>query len=368
MSEARGPYGIGVEEEFHVLDPHTRSLAPAGRAVLAAAEVRGVPVEAELQRSMLETGSPVCQTLDELRAELRRLRAATIGAAEQAGYAVAIAGTFPPASWLDTEIVPKERNERLLDDYGHVIREQLICGTHAHVGVEDPDAAVQLCTRIRPWLPILLALSCSSPYWAGTDTAYASYRSEIWRLWPVSGMPPPFANRAEHDDLVAALVRTGTIADERMTYWDVRPSPRYPTVEVRVADACTTVDEAVLSAALSRALVRTAHAQALRGEPVPDVPVELLTAAKWRAAREGLGGVLVDLDARSAVPARSLVERLLFHVKHDLEEHGEAEEVGELVAAVFADGTGADRQRRAFARRGRLEDVVDQLVAETGAG
>jgi glutamate---cysteine ligase / carboxylate-amine ligase len=314
---------------------------------------------------MIETNTPVCTTLAEVRQALRRARRALVEAAGQQGLAIAAAGTHPFSSWADQEVTDKTRYHNLAADYRQVFREEVVFGCHVHVGFDDREAAIQAMNRVRPWLPVLLALSANSPFWVGADTGYASYRTEVWNRWPTAGMPQSFASRAEYDALVETLMATGSVREPTKLYWDVRPSARQETLEFRVADSVMTVDEAVMVAGLVRALAVTAHAAADRGDPDPRPRPELLRAAKWRAARHGLEADLVDVLAGQARPAAELVEAFLAEIRPALEEAGDLEEVTELVRATLAGGTGAARQRQVFRRTGRLEDVVDLVVEAT---
>jgi glutamate---cysteine ligase / carboxylate-amine ligase len=228
--------------------------------------------------------------------------------------------------------------------------------------------ALRVMNRLRPWLAPLLALSANSPFWLGEDTGYASYRTQVWGRLPTAGPPAPFSSLAEHDALVRALVETGSVLDTASVYWDVRLPEKLDTVEIRVSDACSRVEEAVMLAGLSRALVRSCRERAERGEPYPSVRPELLRAAHWRASRHGLDAELVDVEAGRAVPAREVIEKVLAFARPALEEDGDWEEVAALVRETLEHGNGASRQRRAYERAGRLEDVVDMLIGETAPG
>jgi carboxylate-amine ligase len=315
---------------------------------------------------MAEINTPVCTTLAEVREALRRSRRALVEAAGREGMRVAAAGTHPFSHWADQEVTPKTRYHNLADDYRQIFREEVVFGCHVHVGFDDREAAIQTMNRVRPWLPVLLALSANSPFWVGADTGYASFRTEVWNRWPTAGMPQAFDSRAEYDRLVETLVATGSLREPTKLYWDVRPSARQETLEFRVADSVMGVDEAVMVAGLVRALAVTANAAAVRGDPDPRPRPELLRAARWRAARHGLEADLVDVLAGRARPAAELVGAFLDEVRPALEEAGDLEEVTGLVRATLAGGTGAARQRAAFRRSGHLEDVVD-LVVETTA-
>ena len=220
-------------------------------------------------------------------------------------------------------------------------------------------------TGARPWLPVLLALSANSPYWQGLDTGYASYRLQVWQRWPTCGMPPALADRAAYDALVRDLEAIGAIEDASYLYWYARPSQQFPTVEFRAADVCLGVDEAVAIAALSRALAWTAAAEAQAGRSWHGEAPATLDAAMWRASRYGLGSSLVSPSARARRPAAMVVAEFLDHVGTGLEVHGDAGEVGELVATILARGNGADRQRDAIASRHSGRDALDRILEET---
>ena len=316
---------------------------------------------------MIETNTPVCSSLAEVRDALRGTRRALIAAAGREGLRIAAAGTHPFSHWRDQEVTPKTRYHNLAEDYRQVFREEVVFGCHVHVGIEDREAAIQTMNRARPWLPVLLALSGSSPFWLGADTGYASYRTEVWNRWPMAGMPQPFASRAEYDRLVETLEATGSIREPTKLYWDVRPSSQFETLEFRVADVLPRVEEAVMVAGLVRALAHTCHDAAVRGVPDPSPRPELLRAAKWRAARHGLDADLVDVLAGRARPAAELVEGFLEAIRPGLEAGGDLEEVTGLVRATVAGGTAAARQRQVHRRTGSLEAVVDLVADETAA-
>jgi carboxylate-amine ligase len=329
-----------------------------------AKDALGEQVEAELNRSQLETGTRVCGTLSEVRADLERLRRLLRDAAAQAGCSVVSTGTHPTAAAADSMVNPsKERYRRLEREFQAVAREQLVNGCHVHVGIADRDEAIEALGRVRPWLATVVALAANSPFWEGADSGYASYRTEVWTRWPLTGMPEPLASRADYDELVAALQAVEALPDATFLYWDVRPSARYQTLEFRAADACLTVDDAVMVAGLWRAVARTAVEEARAGVPRMVLRGELVDAARWRAARYGLEGTLVDLVEGRTAPAGAVVDRLLAHLRPALEAADDWDEVSALVERTIADGNGASRQRAAFARRGEMADVLDLLLA-----
>ena len=363
-------FTLGVEEEYQITHPETRELRSRAQRILPDARAAvGDRVTPELYLSQIEIGTPVCRALSDVRAEIARLRGEVIAAAERQGSRIAAAGTHPFSHWENQRVTPKERYLSIATDYQQLAREQLIFGCHVHVGISNRELAIQVMNRARPWLAPLLALAANSPFWLGADTGYASFRTEIWRRWPMSGTPQVFRSRSEYDRLVADLVATGSISDATKIYWDVRPSARFETLEFRITDVCLTVDEAVMVAGLSRALARTCASEAERCVEIRHVRPEVLRAAKWRAARFGLEGELIDPQEGRAVPAAEMVGKFLEYVRAALEEHGEWEEVSALVREVLEKGTGAARQREAYARGGEdLKPVVDFTVAETARG
>lgn len=362
-------FTIGVEEEYQIVDPQTRHLrSRAGRILPQAQQAVGEQAQPEFYLSQIEIGTPICRTLAEARAEIVRLRREMIIAAEKEGSLIAAAGTHPFSHWEDQALTLKTRYLGIARDYQQLAREQIIFGCHVHVGIRDREAAIQVMNRARLWLAPLLALAANSPFWLGADTGYASFRTEIWRRWPMAGTPYFFESRAAYDALLDSLAATGSIEDGTNIYWDIRPSARFETLEFRVTDICLTADEAVMVTGLVRALARTCYDQAARGESPPQVRQEILRAAKWRAARYGLDAELVDVGARRAAPAGEVVESLLAFLRPALEEFGEWDEISALARETVARGNGAARQRAAFERRGDFEDVVDLIVAETSRG
>ena len=290
-------FTIGVEEEYQILHPETRELRQRAGRILPEAQRRvGDEVTNELYLSQIEIGTPVCRTLADVRAELVRLRRAVIAAAGRDGSRIAAAGTHPFSHWGDQALTPKPRYFGIAEDFQQLAREQIIFGCHVHVGLADREAAIGVMNRVRPWLAPLLALSASSPFWLGLDTGFASYRSELFARFPMTGTPYSFASRAEYDDLIGVLAAVEVIDDSSKIYWDVRPSSHVETLEFRVADVCPTIDEAVMIAGLCRALARTCYEQYSRGEPVVSIRPELLRAAKFRASRFGLEGELIDVQ------------------------------------------------------------------------
>lgn len=342
---------LGIEEEFLLVDANTGAPSGDGDRVAAEAACAGDDnVEHELRTAMVETGSAVCPDLDSVSAELRRHRRSVVDAASTTGSAVLASGSHPTASPEDVPFTRDERYERMARAFGATARGALVCGCHVHVAVPDRETGVAVLDRVRPWLAVLLALSGNSPLWRGADTGYASWRQQEWKRWPTAGPTGVFGSLQAYERLGRTLIDTGAALDEGMLYYDARLSASYPTVEVRVADVCLDPDDAVLLAALARALVVTASAAA--HDPAPQVPVEVLRSASWVASRNGVRGTLVDPQTLQARPAAEVLSALRRHTAAALEQTGDADLVDEGLDRVLRRGTGADVQRAALARGG----------------
>jgi carboxylate-amine ligase len=366
MNSPRSPhFTLGVEEEFHLVDLRTRQLTPRASEVLSGLSESTRTYAAELQQTVVETNSEVCKTLGDLRKNLVELRAELTRVAGALGIGVAAAGTMP-LSMTEVLITETPRFRRMLADYQLLVREQLICGMQVHVGIGERDLAVPLVDRVSSWLPPLLALSVSSPFsHAGEDTGYASSRSLIWSRWPTSGSPGPLASAAAYDQMVENLVASGVISDKGMIYFDVRPSSHVPTLELRICDACHSVDSVVLIAGLFRAIVARELGLLERGEPAPNVHPTLQRAAMWRAARSGLEGELVELRGPRSVPAAVVLRSLVEELSPELTASDDLGLVRELLEQALERRSASARQRDALRRRGRFTDVVDLIIAET---
>jgi glutamate---cysteine ligase / carboxylate-amine ligase len=385
------PRTLGVEEEFHLVDLKTRRLTARAPELLGELSDSYV---AELQRCVVEMNSGVVDTLDGLRADLQGHRGVLVDAAAKLGMGVVAAGAVPLSVPAEMQVTQTARYRQMLADYQLLAREQLICGTQVHIGVDSRDESVTVANRVAPYLPTLLALSASSPFWSdGSDTGYSSVRTLVWQRWPTTGLAAPASSAAEYDKLVRDLVASGVITDAGMVYFDVRPATEAPTLELRVCDSCPSVDTIVLIAGLFRALVEREVERLRGGLPAVEVSSTLGRAALWRAARSGLEGELVDISGAEewghapasgryphplagdneatrewspvSRPAAEVVAELVRSLRPQLEAAGDWPMIRELTRQVLIAGTSAARQRRALRRRGRLTDVVDQLIAET---
>ncbi|MEU2350696.1 glutamate--cysteine ligase [Modestobacter sp. NPDC049651] len=377
---------VGVEEELLVVDPGGVTV-PLGPALLDVAARRGegetveqhdraergefetpdgAHLVPELKQQQVELGTEVCRELSAVAARLRHWRAEADAAATAVGARVAALATSPVA--VEPLRTPGERYERIEESFGVTSQEQLTCGCHVHVSVDGDEEGVAVLDRIRVWLPALTALSANSPFWQGRDTGYQSFRSQAWNRWPSAGVNGPYGSSAEYHRLTADLLATGTVVDEGMVYFDARLSATWPTVEVRVADVCLRVEDAVVLAGLVRGLVETAAAEWRAGLPAPDTRTEVVRVAGWRAGRSGLTGDLVHPRTGRPAPAGTVLRDLVAHVRPALADAGDLERVEHGVAELLRRGTGAAHQRAVFGETGDLTAVVRSAVQVTHSG
>ncbi|HEU5161047.1 MAG TPA: glutamate--cysteine ligase [Streptosporangiaceae bacterium] len=360
---------MGVEEEYLVVDPGTRAVVPCAAAVLepAAAQL-GEFAAAEITKFQVEAKTPPCADLSELAEQLRRMRSIMGAAAAGLGLGIIASGTAVLGDVVPPPINEHPRYELGIQTYRALHDEQSVCAGHVHVHLPDRERALLVSNHVRPWLPVLIALMANSPFWMGRDTGYASWRTLTWGKWPVAGPPPYFESTADFDRLIEALTETGVLVDPGTIFWDVRPSARLPTLEVRVTDVPGTAEESALLAALVRALVVVALADVERGDPGPRLSAELLRAAYWRAARDGVTGHGIDPGTGRLVATGDLVDALVARVRDGLEEFGDLDAVTAWLARLRADGGGAGRQRAVLSRHGRFDAVVDFLLEQTVSG
>ena len=356
---------VGVEEEFLLVDPGTGEPVARNEAVAGHASARGVELQLELTSCQVETTTEVSDTSDQLRTELRRLRHIVAEAAEADGARLLAVG-LPPTVPHEFPITDNPRYRRIAERFGMIAHEQGICGCHVHVAVPDRDTAIRVGNRMRPWLPLLLAVTANSAIYRHTDTGYASWRTILWQRWPSAGPPPRFDSADDYDAVVKMLLDSGAMLDDGMVYWDVRPSANFPTIEVRVADVPATVAETVLLAALVRGCVMTALDAERRGETIAPLGPQALRAAYWKSARYGLDGDAIDLTgSHASVPAVDLLCDLVAHVRPALEAVGDYEMVSSELARIADRGNGAMRQRRAWQRGHDIGDVLTEAAAAT---
>ena len=359
---------LGIEEEYQIVDPVTRELKSYITELLAGDHLVLMQVKPELHQSIVEVGTKVCNTPAEARAELIRLRREILELTSRNGLRIAAAGTHPFSSWMDQEITPLERYMGVREAMGDLAQRLLIFGTHVHIGIEDREFLIDALNVSRYFLPHLMCLTTSSPFWIGRKTGLKSYRSAVWRGFPRTGLPRPLRGWSDYTELLELLTSTGCIPNASKIWWDVRPNWNYPTLEFRVCDVCTRVDEAVCIAAILQAII--AKIWRLRRDNLTFrvYPSDLIEENKWRAVRYGLDGQLVDFGKGVELPARDLIRELLMWFIDDvLDELGSRKEV-EYAFRILDEGSSADRQLATYARTGDLKAVVDQLIAETAEG
>lgn len=325
-------------------------------------------VKPELHQSMVEVGTRVCHTPAEVRAELVRLRGLVMGLAARKGLRIAAAGTHPFSNWMTQEITPLERYVGVREDLQDLAQSLLIFGTHVHIGIEDREFLIDCMNVARYMMPHVLALSTSSPFWMGRMTGLKSYRSVVFRNFPRTGLPPTLESWNEFTTLVDSMVATNCIPNASKIWWDVRPSWSYPTLEFRICDVCTRVDEAVCIGAIFQAIIAKLWKLRRDNMTFRQYSAAFMEENKWRAIRYGLDGKLIDFGRGQELPARELIRELIeWFIGDVVDELGTRKEV-EYAYRILAEGTSADRQLRTFQQTGDLKAVVDQLIVETEEG
>jgi len=360
---------LGIEEEYQVVDPETGELRSYITQILDAdGQISVEGIKPELHQSVIEVGSSVCETPAQIRDEVVRLRRAVMDLAAKDGLKILAAGTHPFSSWMDQQITPIERYLGVEQDLQDLARKNLIFGMHVHVGIEDKEFLIDAMRVSRYFLPHILALSTSSPFWMGRTTGLKSFRSVQWRNFPRTGIPPTFNTYADYEHILRSLVNANAIEDASKIWWDMRPHHLYPTLEFRLCDICTRVDEAVCIAAIIQAMVAKLWKLRRDNMTFRVYPLSLIEENKWRAVRYGVAGNLLDLGKETERPAKELIEELIGWFLDDvLDDLGSREQV-EYAFTILENGTSADRQLAKFEETGDLKAVVEQLVAETEEG
>jgi carboxylate-amine ligase len=359
---------LGIEEEYQVIDPATRELAPqSDQLVEGGRSLLEDQIKPEFMQCQVEVGTRVCHSMAEARGEVVRLRRTVIELAAERGLRMAAASTHPFSTWLHQPVTAAERYSKLEADLRDVARRLLIFGMHVHVGIEDPELRIDVMSQARYFMPHILALSTSSPFWQGRETGLKSYRSVVFESMPRSGIPPVFRSWAQYQRYLDTLTATGSLTDPTMIWWDIRPHPVFPTLEFRVADVCTRVDEVLCVAALLQAVVAKLIQLRSENQSWRIYQNHLITENKWRAVRYGLEGELIDFGKGEPVPMRELALELLGLVDDVLDPLGSRAEA-EYLHTMLAHGSSADRQLETFRETGSLEAVVDRLVSESEEG
>ncbi len=366
----RPSFTVGIEEEYQTIDPVTRDLKSHIEVeLIQKGKIRlQERIKAEMHQSVVEVGTAVCHNMQEARAELRGLRQAIIGLAQENGLKVAAAATHPFSDWRKQGIYPDERYQAIVEDMKIVARANLIFGLHVHVGIEDKETAIHIMNAARYFVPHILALSTNSPFWLGDDTGLKSYRCKVFDKFPRTNIPDYFPSWGEYESFINLLVKTGCIDNAKKIWWDIRPHPFFDTLEFRVCDLPMRLDETIAIAALIQATVAKLYKLHSQNQGFRLYRRALIMENKWRAVRYGLDGKLIDFGKRIEVPVRDLLYEYLHFVDDVVDELGSRNEIN-YIHRILEHGTGADRQLRVFRESGGdLKKVVDYIVSETEYG
>lgn len=377
MNDKSPPFTLGVEEEYLLVDKESRALVidPPQSLIGECEELLGDQVSSELLRSQIEIGTCVCNTVQEARADLVRLRRGVIDVAARHGLAPIAASTHPFSRWTEQKHTDKERYDSLTAEMQAAARRLVICGMHVHIGINDDSLRIDLMNQMSYFLPHILALSCSSPFWEGRDTGLKSYRLTIFDALPRTGVPEHFQSYAEYRRHVDILINAGSIEDATKIWWDLRPSDRYPTLETRIMDVCTSVDDAIAIAAMLVCTMRMLYRLRLANQRWRIYTPMLIRENRWRAMRYSFDEGLIDFAKGRLVPFEELIDEILQLISEDAEALGCVDEVGQ-VRTILQRGTSAHRQLKAYelaesaggSHQDCLNAVVDRLVEDTGGG
>jgi glutamate---cysteine ligase / carboxylate-amine ligase len=373
LPDRKGPlmnhrFTIGVEEEFQIVDPESGELrSHVSQLMAATSSGLGDQVKPELHESIVEIGTKICSNVAELEAEMRRVRGELVRAAERTGLHVAAAGTHPFSSWIEQVISPGERYKNIVEELQQLARSLLIFGMHVHVAVPDRTTMIDLMNMARYFLPHVLALSTSSPFWMGRDTGLKSFRTTVFRRFPRTGVPDYFSSWSEYEEYVMLLVKLHCIDNAKKIWWDVRPHPTFGTLEFRICDVATCVDEAIAIAALIQAIVVKLHKLYTQNMGFRIYHRALIEENKWRAARWGVEGKLIDFGKQAEVPMQDLGEELLAFVDDVADDLGSRAALAPI-RRILREGTSAERQLHVYRETRDLKAVVRHLVEETRAG
>ncbi|MEB3197645.1 MAG: carboxylate-amine ligase [Candidatus Sericytochromatia bacterium] len=361
-------FTIGVEEEYQIVDPDTRELKSHISALLEeAGATLGDALKPEMHQSVIEVGTGICKNVQEARADVARLRKAVADAARKGGMRIAAASSHPFSDWRDQAITDRERYHNIVEDLQDVARGNLVFGLHCHIGIPDRDLAIEIFNEARYFLPHILALSTSSPFWLGRQTGLKSVRCIVFKRFPRTGIPETFRSWGEFESYVDTLIKTGCIDDGKRIWWDLRPHSFFNTIEFRICDLPTSIDDTIAIVALIQALVAKLYVLRSQDLGFRVYSSALIEENKWRAYRYGIHGKLIDFGMKAEKPTPDLIEELLAFVDDVVDELGSRKEV-EHVRTILKRGTSADRQLEIYRETNDLKAVVDWVVAETTAG
>jgi len=368
MSAKQHTFTLGIEEEFAIIDPETRELRSHIQEILEGGKVTlKEQIKPEMHQSVVELGTEICQSVVDARAHVVELRTKLAELAGRSGLKIASVGTHPFSHWRDQLITQGERYQEIVKDMQQLARANLIFGLHVHVGIPDREMAIHVMNQARYFLPHIYALSVNSPFWVGQDTGLKGYRLKVFERFPRTGIPDAFESLSEYEDYCKLLVKTGCIDNAKKIWWDIRLHPFFDTLEVRVCDAQTRVDDTLAIAALIQAVIAKLFKLLWQNTTFRIYRRRLLDENRWRAARYGIDGKLIDFGREAEVEERSLLNELLEFVASEADELGTHREMAHI-ERIMREGTGADRQLAAFERTHDMKAVVDHIVAETYEG
>jgi glutamate---cysteine ligase / carboxylate-amine ligase len=362
-------FTIGIEEEYQTVDPGTGELRSHIHTEILAKGKRllSEQVKPEMHQSVVEVGTAVCANIQEAKADLIKLRRQMVELAQQNGLALAAASTHPTADWRTQEVYPDQRYYSIIEDMQMVARANLIFGLHVHIGIEDRETAIHLMNVGRYFLPHLLALSTNSPFWMGMNTGLMSYRCKVFDKFPRTNIPETFPSWGEYENFIKLLVKTGCIDNAKRIWWDMRPHPHFDTLEVRICDLPMRVEETIAIAALIQATFAKLYQLFNSNQTFRMYRRALVMENKWRAARYGLNGKLIDFGKQEEVPVRDLIVEYLAFVDDVVDELGSRQEI-EYIYNILDHGSGADRQLRVYEETQDFKKVMDYVIQETQAG
>ena len=361
-------FTLGIEEEFQIIDPKTRELRSHVQQILADGKMTlHEHVKPEMHQSVVELGTEICRDARVARQQVVELRSELAALAAHHELLIASAGTHPISHWMDQLITPDERYQTIVNDMQQIARVNLIFGLHVHVGIPDREEGIDIMNQARYFLPHLDALSVNSPFWLGQNTGLKTYRQMLFERFPRTGIPDAFESLSEYEDYLKLMVSTNCIDNAKKIWWDIRLHPFFDTIEFRICDAQSRVDDTIALAALMQAIVLKLHKLRDQNVTFRNYPRRLIDENRWRAARYGLDGKLIDFGRKCEVPERQLLHEMLDFLEDEIAELGNEREMAHI-ERIIREGTGADRQLAVWQQTGDLRAVVDQIVTETYAG
>ncbi len=365
MSASDHVFTLGIEEEFQIIDPETRELRSHIQEILGEGKVTlKEQIKPEMHQSVVEMGTDVCRDIHDARQQVVRLRSELATMAGRSGLKIASAGTHPFSHWFDQRITEGERYETIVRDLQQVARANLIFGLHVHVGIPNRETAIHVMNQTRYFLPHLYALSTNSPFWVGRNTGLKGYRLKVFERFPRTGIPDAFESLSEYEDFLKLLIKTGCVDNAKKIWWDIRLHPFFDTLEIRVCDAQSRVDDTLALAAVIQAIVVKLHKLLWHNTTFRVYRRRLLDENRWRASRYGIDGKMIDFGRETESETRSLLGELLEFISTEVDELGSREEIHHI-ERIMREGTGADRQIVAWEREHNMHDVVDLIVRET---